>query len=44
MERPDQRKKLSAILDDKKTEVEGFLNYAEYKELITPSQDQTDSA
>ena len=44
MERSEERQKLYDILDNRATEKEGFLNYAEYRELIKPSQDQPDSA
>ena len=44
MEKSDERQKLYDILDKRATEKEGFLNYAEYRELVSPSQDQPDSA
>ena len=42
MERSEERQKLYEMLDRKATD--GFLNYAEYRELVNPSQDQPDSA
>ena len=44
MEKSEERQKLYDILDNRATEKEGSLNYAEYRELINPSQDQPDSA
>ena len=44
MERSEERQKLYDMLDRRATEKKGFLNYAEYRELVNPSQDQPDSA
>ena len=44
MESSDERKKLYDMLDNRAREEEGFLNYAEYRELVNPSQDQPDLA
>ena len=44
MEKSEERQKLYDLLDNRATEREGFLNYAEYRELVNPSQDQPNSA
>ena len=44
MEKSEERQKLYDLLDNRATEKEGFLNYAEYRELVNPSQDQPNSA
>ena len=42
MERSEERQKLYKMLDSRATENKGFLNYAEYRELINPPQDEHD--
>ena len=42
MERSEERQKLYDTLDRRAREKEGLLSYAEYRELVNPSQDQPD--